>query len=484
MKNRIVSFMLVLLAVVPGWAGLYDEPNSLTSYLVSGGPGKDGIPALTNPEFASPDFVTYVADDDLVIGVYMNGVARAYPENLGWWHEIINDRIGDQFISATLCPLTGTAMVFEATDADGSQIEFGVSGLLINSNLVMFDRRGDQTLYPQMIYTAINSSESDQRLELLPAVETTWAMWRKMHPDTQVAQAGTGWGYYRGNRPTYPIDQYTFYPYISRSQGDYRTSNEYLLFLPSTNGGVIDSRHQVKDVVLGICQDGETKAFPFAAMPDQGVINDLVGNKLMVILFDADSRTAIPYYSQVDDRLLSFYAVEPEGKLPVEFMDVETGSRWNMLGEAVAGPLMGKRLEQVPAYNAMWFAWAAYWPETEIWDGEGVIDEPPMATAVEEELTVLPAHFLLGQNVPNPFNPETQIQYELPFDGPVRLTVYNAAGQKVRTLVDGFQTPGIYLQTWNGRNDDGLQAASGTYLYRLELPESGLSESRIMTLLR
>jgi hypothetical protein len=100
---------------------------------------KDGIPALTNPDFADPEDITYLADEDIVIGVVIDGVARAYPHNIGWRHEIINDAIGSAFISATFCPLTGTSLVFDAKAAYDTQLQLGVSGLLINSNLVMYD---------------------------------------------------------------------------------------------------------------------------------------------------------------------------------------------------------------------------------------------------------------------------------------------------------------------------------------------------------
>ena len=89
----------------------------------------------------APSQVSYVSGSDLVLGVYVNGIARALPENLGWWHEIVNDDIGGQFISITLCPLTGTGLVFNATDGDGTRFELGVSGLLANSNLIIYDRR-------------------------------------------------------------------------------------------------------------------------------------------------------------------------------------------------------------------------------------------------------------------------------------------------------------------------------------------------------
>ena len=181
-KSVLVGLILTLL-VGPVGAGILDDfedIGQLTDHLISGGPGIDGIPAMTNPEFAALEQITYVQEDDLVLGVVMHGEARAYPENLGWRHEIINDNIGGQSISVTLCPLTGTGMVFNATDEDGSQIEFGVSGLLINSNLVMYDRRDIETLYPQMVYTGISGTFKGEKLELLPVVETTWAMWKKM----------------------------------------------------------------------------------------------------------------------------------------------------------------------------------------------------------------------------------------------------------------------------------------------------------------
>jgi hypothetical protein len=168
-------------------------------------------------------------------------------------------------------------------------------------------------------------------------------------------------------------------------------------------------------------------------------------------------------------------------------MDAETGSRWNMLGEAVAGPLTGRRLAQVPAYNAMWFAWTAYWPDTEVWQpGEGILspEDIEQAATVVESFDAVPTGFTLRQNFPNPFNAQTLIQYELPAAGPVRLSVFNAAGQRVRLLVDEHQAAGLYLQPWDGRDDAGQQVASGAYLYRLEVPTTGFVQSRGMALVR
>ena len=221
MRHGYLSVLLLLVTIYPAEAGRYDDPSFLINHLVSGGVAKDKIPALTNPTFVAPNEVNYLAEDDVVMGIVINGEPRAYPHNIGWWNEIINDRVGDQSVIVSLCPLTGTGQVFNATDSDGSQIEFGVSGLLINSNLVMYDRRDGETLYPQMIYTAINGTRAGDRLELMPVVETTWALWQRMYPSTTVVQASTGWYYYNSRLGLQRRPIYLQYPYR-----DYRTNHE------------------------------------------------------------------------------------------------------------------------------------------------------------------------------------------------------------------------------------------------------------------
>ena len=239
----------------------------MTDHLLSGRPGRDGIPAMTNPRFVSADSATWVREGDLVVGVVRNGVAKAYPENLGWWREIINDEIGGEFISVTLCPLTGTPQVFNATDEDGSQIEFGVSGLLINSNLVMYDRGDNETLYPQMIYTGINGSFKNERLELLPAIETTFAMWKKMYLESRIAQFGTGLERYsQSQQNNYQAEgRFAVYPY-----SDYRTNDGYFI-APLTTDTPDLSTYFAKEVVTGICVGDALRAYPFVDMAPSAV---------------------------------------------------------------------------------------------------------------------------------------------------------------------------------------------------------------------
>jgi hypothetical protein len=367
-------FALLLCALAPLNAAEHAQilsvvVDSLFNHIKSGGVRKDGIPTMTNPQTVDPAQAHYLTDDDQVMGVYINGEARAYPHSLGWNHEIVNDRIGGRYISVTFCPLTSTGLVFDATDDQGDQIEFGVSGLLINSNLVMFNRSND-TLYPQMIFTGINGPDKGHALTLLPVVETTWGLWKKLYPSTQIAQAATGLERYEDYiRELYKPQRYQNYPY-----GDYRTDHHALMFMPTT--APYNQSLPAKDIVLGVFHRDHSKAYPLSRMPDGAVINDRLGDRPLLIIFDAASRTAIPYLRQIQNRTLSFYKVPGADDLPVEFMDRETASRWNMRGEAVAGPLQGEQLEQMPSYNAMWFGWSAYWPATQLWDGEGLLGAP------------------------------------------------------------------------------------------------------------
>jgi len=323
--------------------------------IVSGGPPKDGIPALTNPHFVRPSLAAYLSDRDLVLGVVINGEARAYPLNIGWWHEIVNDKIGGRPISVTFCPLTGTGLVFDARDEDGSQFQLGVSGLLFNTNLIAYDRRDGSTLYPQMTFKAVSGPRRGESLKLLPVVETTWATWKKLYPQTRVIEKGL-----------YETEAYINYPY-----GDYRTNHQFLLFDLVTplrlNNNPAASEFLAKEPVLGVRLDGEPMAYPFSAMGARAVINDQVGGVDIVVLWDRDSYLAIPYARSVQGRILSFEPVEVEVFPYVGMRDRETGTLWDVRGLAIEGELAGQQLVQVPAHRSMWFAWVTFWQETGVW---------------------------------------------------------------------------------------------------------------------
>ena len=328
-------------------------------YLIaSGGVERDGIPALTDPKFVDPSSADadYLSDEDLVLGVAINGEARAYPHNIGWWHEIVNDVVGGQPISVSLCPLTSTGMVFSALD-DDRRIELGVSGLLFNNNLIMYDRREGETLFPQMTYVGLKGSLEGQALELLPVVEAKWGYWKQLYPNTQVVSGETG---------IYMKDQYFWYPY-DRPE-DYRAADEFIFFElepPMSSNGTA-TLFRAKQMTLGVRFGEIAMAYPFPAMGEQAVINHTVGDNPLVVVWYAQAEMAVPYFRKVGERTLTFEKVASNlQSYPFMMKDRETGTLWNLKGEAISGELRDSKLEQAPSHNAFWFAWT-------IWQNTGI----------------------------------------------------------------------------------------------------------------
>ena len=333
--------------------------------IVQGCPGVDCIPALTDPTFvdASSADAGYLRDTDLVMGVVANGEAKAYPHNIGWWHEVVNDKVGEQPVVVSLCPLTGTGMVFDGKWEDGERLYTGVSGLLFNNNLVMYDRplEGSSTLFPQMIHKGIVGPRQGQALKLMPVVETTWSYWKALYPNTKVISGNTG---------VHSMDQYMAYPYI-QGGADYRIVDDFVIYplSPSYDENQTSRFFRPKHMTLGVRFDDLAKAYPFPSLGTESVINDrLAGNDLVVVYY-AREELAIPYYRKIVDnnteRILTFEKVA-SSTTPYPFMmkDKETGSTWNLKGEAVSGALSGKQLTQIPAHNAFWFAWSTFWRNT------------------------------------------------------------------------------------------------------------------------
>ena len=339
----------------PGGHFLQDFPLNL---VVEGGVSKDGIPALTDPLFDSAPWENagYLLDSDLVLGVVINGEAKAYPHNIGWHHEIVNDVVGDRPVIVTFCPLTGTGMVFDGRGGNDIRITVGVSGLLFNNNLIMYDRRDDKTLYPQMIFTGVQGPKAGHELELLPVVETTWGYWKRLYPDTKVVSV-TGESRVQAVYTTYPYDTY-------------RSADSEPLFptFPELEKNATGRLFGPKEITLGV-RFGETaKAYPFPVMGNDAVINDTVAGNPIVVVYYAREQLAIPYSRTVATRTLTFERVSSTDSLyPFMLKDKETGTVWGLKGEAIAGPLRGERLEQVPAHNAFWFAWATFWQNTGIY---------------------------------------------------------------------------------------------------------------------
>ena len=320
------------------------------SHFADGGVPPDGIPALTNPELVSPDEIGgFLTDDSRVIGFFVDGQAYAVPHNILWWHEIANFDLGATKLAVTYCPLTGSSIAFDRAAVGGGT--FGVSGLLYNNNLTMYDRTDNVSLWPQMIGSAGCGARVGTSLTKFPVVEMTWGAWKTLYPESRVVSSNTGFN--RNYRPT-------GYPY-----GDYEELNNPAL-LDSRTG--LDRSRPPKERGLGIPVGTGGMVFPFGLLDDTGkpvrAVHETVGGEDVVVFWDEAAQTAMAYRPRLDGQRLTFS--ESDGKL----VDAETGSVWDVSGRAVSGPKAGARLEPVAeAYIAFWFAWAVFQPDVEIWNG-------------------------------------------------------------------------------------------------------------------
>ena len=299
-----------------------------------GGPPKDGIPSIDNPMFADVQSSQFMSDSDTVIGLEINGEAKAYPIFILVWHEIVNDKVGGTPVSVTYCPLCYTNQVFERI-IDGGEVEFGTSGKLYNSNLLMYDRL-TESYWSQALGMAVKGELSGYQLNLIPFDVITWGDWKKLHPDTMVLTTDTG-----------HIRSYATDPY-----GNYYT--EPRIMFPVEHS---DDRLFPKDIIIGFHEDGIYKAYKQNDIESKILINDSVGvtPMLLLSLFSENSRA---FERTINGDVLDF--VYKDGKI----LDVQTDSEWNYDGLSVSGKLKGVQLERMPIEPGFWFEWVAFHPQT------------------------------------------------------------------------------------------------------------------------
>ena len=362
MKTRVLGLMAVLFAAaaVAGCGNdlpLLADPDELPlcsldpDLLVASLP-PDAIPALTLPEMVSPDApeAQYLFDFDRVLGVVVNGEARAYPHNILWHHEIVNDRIGDTWISATFCPLTGSGLVFDPF-ANGERLELGVSGLLFANNLVLFDRITGGVYGPQLSVEGKCGVFLDESVSLRSVQEMSWGRWKQLHRDTKVVSENTDFG-----------RNYRVYPYGSYDE----ITNSQLLFPMG-----VDRSRPMKERVLAIRIGEGGRGYPFGELAEMGetsVVNELVGGIPTVVFYEArDGETALAFDARVGGQTLTFSAAENG-----TWVDAGTGSTWTIDGSAIAGPMDGERLStREDAYVLFWFAWRHFQPDGVLFQNPG-----------------------------------------------------------------------------------------------------------------
>ena len=332
-----------------------------TELIISGGPPPDGIPPIDHPRFVNPAEVRGLVAQEPVISVELNGEAKAYPIRILMWHEIVNDEIGGQPVSVTYCPLCNTGVAFRRPVVDGKVLDFGTSGRLFHSNLVMYDRQTG-TYWSQASLEAIVGPLAGKRLELLPAQIVSWGDWRGAHPTGRVLSQDTGFDRAYGQNP--------YQGYDSPGNDD-----------PFLFSGDPDPRLPATARVLGVNASGRSMAFPYEelsgdAIDGFSVVQAQVGMQDVVVFWkqgtasaldqpeiaaSRDVGSATAYEPRSGDLLLHFEATS------AGFVDDDTKSRWDVFGRAVAGPLRGEKLRALPAVDHFWFSWAAFFPDTEIY---------------------------------------------------------------------------------------------------------------------
>lgn len=304
--------------------------------IVSGGPPRDGIPSIDRPKFISVEEAG-LEDGEFVLGLSINGDVRAYPLSILVWHEIVNDVVGGEPVAVTYCPLCFTNQVFKRT-IDGQVVEFGTSGKLYNSNLVMYDR-ATESLWSQALGQAIAGERAGYKLERLPFDVAYWSEWKVLYPQSKVLSTDTGFG-----RP-YGADPY----------GDYYTSNR--IYFPVSHS---DDRLFPKEIIVGLDNGGIYRAYPLQKIEDVHVINDSIGEK-RVLLASHYPFMARAFDRTVDGKVLDFEY--QDGRMA----DRQTGSTWDFEGVAVDGKLKGEKLTRLPFDQGFWFEWVAFHPETELY---------------------------------------------------------------------------------------------------------------------
>jgi len=360
MLGWIVALTMVSLAVVvAGEAGTLrtDTSKALVPLeeIISGGPPPDGIPAIDRPAFVRPaEAATWLVPNEPVLALEMKGDARAYPLQILMWHEIVNDVVGGAPVTITFCPLCNSGIAFERT-VDGTTLDFGTSGKLYKSDLVMYDRQS-HSLWAQMEGRAIVGACAGTRLKLIPANTLSFEEWRTIHPAGKVLSRDTGHSRSYGRNPYASYDQPQLRPFLFQ--------------------GRPDPRRSPKERVVGIKRGEAARAYPWAVLVERRVLHDRLEDEALVILYQPGTLSALDdeeikrsravgatgaFSRVVEGRALTFETTA-DG-----FRDRETRSTWTLLGHAVKGPLAGRRLTAVPHVDAFWFAWAAFNPATSVY---------------------------------------------------------------------------------------------------------------------
>ncbi len=341
---------------------------------------RDGIPPIDTPRFEPIAEADWLGPREPGALVRFNDEVRFYPLSILTRHELVNDRYGDVPVAVSFCPLCNTALSFD-TRVDGQALRFGVSGLLRNSDLVMWDD-ATTTLWQQVTGEAIVGELAGTQLDLIPTAIVSYGDALESFPDAWSLSQETGFGIAYGANP-YEGYSSSVQPFLFDGEPDTRFPA-----LSRVVGVVLDGDSNDGDSNDGDSGGGGDKGYPFGAIEAAGVINDEVAGIPIAVWWGGDTAdaldsrsiadgaaigTGIAFDRRVDDRTLTFAAAESGDGSGAEaadrFTDAETGTTWTLLGLAIDGPLEGTQLDPIPHRNEFWFAWASFFPDAPVYDG-------------------------------------------------------------------------------------------------------------------
>jgi len=312
------------------------------SQVIDGGPGRDGIPALDNPQRISAASASFMQEPEFVLGYYDGEIAVAYPHQIFDWHEVANDEVNNFPFTITYCPLTGTGIGWDRT-VDGKILNFAVSGLIYNNNLIPFDRQTNSN-WSQARLDCVNGTLINTKIKTFQLVETRWSTWIAMYPETKVLSLNTG-----HDRP------YGVYPY-----GDYKTNENNLLFPLDIDDRRLNRKERVHGIIIG--ETAKTYRFgSFSAKTT--LINDVLNEEEVIVIGDASRNFIVSFYRKLEDGRRPVFTAVDENNI---ILEDDLGNKWDIFGYAVSGPSTGQRLKRTVSFMGYWFAWGVFYPGAEI----------------------------------------------------------------------------------------------------------------------
>lgn len=329
--------------------------------------GRKMVPfrALDNPKMVRADEADFLEPDDYVLGVTVNGQSRAYPTRFVWWHHVVNDKVStpdkaDAFFAVTYCSVCNTGVRYDLT-LDNKPVHLDFYGLY--NGVVALCDRDTESVFLQGSGLFANGPLAGKELKIGPLLDTTWAEWRKLHPETQVMFPDPAYSKFYNPKGHAEPRGYTKFPMPFFAQTVARRDNRLTPF----------------DKVLGVTlspknADGKEtnapplrRAYPVKSVQEAGnVVNDTVGSTAIAVLLNPETLAASAVSRRLDGKVLTFEARKKDGD-SVAFYDKETGTRWSIEGVGMEGMLAGKTLERLNNHLSQWYGWYAYFPDTTIY---------------------------------------------------------------------------------------------------------------------